>query len=159
MRAIVTIQIRAIASVVMVFFLSCVGSIIPYTLLSCQSLRKYFSVRGSRKPFDDSATIGGFIAFPLVPTGFIRFVLSLERADEVDFTIPSVEDLNEVSHFLFPLRYRSLVLSLYSNYRHLQEKSLDFFEYNFMPNKIFFIFDVSLYAVSTYVEPGRSAYP
>ena len=142
MRAIVTIQIRAIASVVMVFFLSCVGSIIPYTLLSCQSLRKYFSVRGSRKPFDDSATIGGF-----------------ERADEVDFTIPSVEDLNEVSHFLFPLRYRSLVLSLYSIYRHLQEKSLDFFEYNFMPNKIFFIFDVSLYAVSTYVEPGRSAYP
>jgi hypothetical protein len=62
---------------------------------------------GSRMPFDDSATIGGFIAFPLVPTGFIRFVLCFERADEVDLTIPSVENLNEVSHF-FPFLFSSL---------------------------------------------------
>jgi len=77
-------------SVVIFFPFSFFRSIIYIGFRRVKPLGNIFSVSRSGEPLDDMTAIGIFIAFPLTPTSLIGFVFSIEGADKVYLTIPSV---------------------------------------------------------------------
>ena len=61
----------------------------------------FFSASRSGKPTNDIDGIEGFITIPLFPSGIVSIGFGVERAKEVDLTVPMVNDLSKVGHFSF----------------------------------------------------------
>lgn len=74
-------------------------------------IKNIFSMGGSRKPLDDSATIGMFVTVPFWPCGLMSLIFRIVRAKKINLTIPGVVNLNKkLDHFYTLVAFYTRIL-------------------------------------------------